>query len=167
MAAPVPFIPKSTRYRLFFDETGNGDLKAAKKDANQRYLSLTGLVVRLDIHNATVAPLLTTLKKDIFGEKNATVVLHRRQIMDKSGIFAALKDDELRAKFDAQFAGLVASIPAVAFTVSIDKEAHLEKYKVWQFSPYHYALTCLLERFVLWLNRLGRSFQHEFDDVLW
>jgi hypothetical protein len=135
VAAPVPFIPESTRYRLFFDETGNGDLKAAKKDANQRYHSLTGLVVRLDIHNATVAPLLTTLKKDIFGEKNATVVLHRREIMDKSGIFAALKDDELRAKFDAQFAGLVASIPAVAFTVSIDKEAHLENIRFGNSVP--------------------------------
>jgi hypothetical protein len=45
-----PFIHASKRYRLFFDETGNGDLHAAKKDQNQRYLSLTGIVVRQDLH---------------------------------------------------------------------------------------------------------------------
>jgi Protein of unknown function (DUF3800) len=41
-----PFVHPSKRYRLFFDETGNGDLRAAKKDQNQRYLSLTGLAIR-------------------------------------------------------------------------------------------------------------------------
>jgi methyl acetate hydrolase len=40
--AQQPFIVPSKRYRLFFDKTGNGDLHAAKKDPNQRYLSLTG-----------------------------------------------------------------------------------------------------------------------------
>jgi hypothetical protein len=29
---------------------------------------------------------------------------------------------------------LVAEVPAPAFTVSIDKTRHLEKYKVWQFT---------------------------------
>jgi len=43
-----PFIHPSKRYRLFFDETGHGDLHAAKKDQNQRYLSLTGLAIRQD-----------------------------------------------------------------------------------------------------------------------
>ena len=75
--------------------------------------------------------------------------------MDRKGVFAALDDDHLRAQFDARFAALVAEVPAPAFTVSIDKQDHLEKYKVWQFSPYHYVMTCLLERFVLWLNRTG------------
>ena len=75
--------------------------------------------------------------------------------MSCDGAFAALKDDHLRSEFDARFAALVAEVPAPAFTVSIDKERHLEKYKVWQFSPYHYVMTCLLERFVQWLARTG------------
>jgi hypothetical protein len=53
------------------------------------------------------------------------------------------------------FAALIAEVPAPAFTVSIDKQRHLERYKVWQFSPYHYVMTCLLERFVQWLERTG------------
>ena len=34
MSDAAPFIHPTKRYRLFFDETGNGDLYAAKKDAN-------------------------------------------------------------------------------------------------------------------------------------
>ena len=149
------FVHPSRRYRLFFDETGNGDLHAAKKDPNQRYLSLTGLVIRQDIHDSTITERLTALKQNIFGEANAAIILHRREIIDREGVFASLRNEGLRSKFDTQFADLVRDLPIPVFTVSIDKQAHLEKYKLWQFSPYHYALTCLLERFVLWLNRTG------------
>jgi hypothetical protein len=155
MADPDRFIRPSKRYRLFFDETGTGDLHAAKKDPNQRYLSLTGVVIRQDIHDGYATRRLTRLKADIFGRTHKSVVLHRREIMSRKGVFAKLNDDHLRAEFDARFAAIIAEIPAPAFTVSIDKQAHLQKYKVWQFSPYHYVLTCLLERFVLWLHRTG------------
>jgi endonuclease III len=154
-ASSNAFIQPSRRYRLYFDETGNGDLHAAKKDPYQRYLSLTGLVIRQDVHDQTITARLTALKRDVFGEGNASVILHKRDIMDRKGVFARLAYSELRAKFDKTFADLVRDLPSPVFTVSIDKQAHLEKYKVWQFSPYHYALTCLLERFVLWLNRTG------------
>lgn len=155
VAALDRFIHPSKRYRLFFDETGNGDLNAAKKDPNQRYLSVTGIVIRQDIHDHYTTRRLTRLKGDIFGNTHKSVVLHRREIMARKGVFAALNDDHLRAQFDARFAALLAEVPAPAFTISIDKQAHLEKYKVWQFSPYHYVMTCLLERFVLWLNSTG------------
>jgi hypothetical protein len=150
-----PFVHASKRYRLYFDETGHGDLRAAKKDPNQRYLSLTGLVIRQDIHDITTTGRLTALKSKIFGQDNKSIILHRREIIDRKGAFAALEDDEVRAEFDAQFAAVVKALSAPAFTVSIDKQAHLEKYKIWQFNPYHYVMTCLLERFVLWLHRTG------------
>lgn len=151
----MTFIHPSKRYRLFFDETGNGDLHAAKKDPNQRYLSVTGLVIRQDIHDRYTTRRLTRLKGDIFELKHKKIVLHRRDIMSRKGAFQAFDADHLRAEFDARFAALIAEVPAPAFTVSIDKQRHLEKYKVWQFSPYHYVMTCLLERFVQWLERTG------------
>jgi hypothetical protein len=147
------FIHPTKRYRLYFDETGTGDLKAHQKDKNQRYLSLTGLVFRQDVHDTTFAIRLSALKRRIF--QTPDVVLHRREIMGRQGIFAVLENDTVRADFDAQFANLVGYLPGPAFTVSIDKQAHLEKYKVWQFDTYHYVLTCLVKRFVLWLNRYG------------
>jgi hypothetical protein len=115
-------------------------------------LSLTGLVIRQDVHD-DVTKRLTALKSNILGEANKSVILHRREVMSREGVFEVLNDDAVRAQFNAQFYALVESLPSPVFTVSIDKQAHLEKYKVWQFNPYHYVLTCLLERFVLWLNR--------------
>lgn len=149
----MTFIHQSRRYRLYFDETGTGDLKAHKKDPNQRYLSLTGLVIRQDIHDTTFSTRLLALKRRIF--ETTDVVLHRREIIDRVGIFAALKNEKLRAEFDTQFLEFVGHLSGPAFTVSIDKQEHLEKYKAWQFDPYHYVLTCLVERYVLWLNRMG------------
>lgn len=147
------FIDPKKRYRLYFDETGTGDLRAHKKDPNQRYLSVTGLVFLQDTHDTTVTERLVALKRQTFGTDK--IVLHRRDIIDAKGGFAVLKDDAVRAKFDAGFADIVQHLPGAgpAFTVSIDKQAHLEKYEKWQFDPYHYVLTCLVERYVHWLRR--------------
>jgi hypothetical protein len=150
---PEAFIRPTRRYRLYFDETGTGDLKAHKKDPNQRYLSVTGLVFRQDIHDSTFTTRVSAFKRRIFGNPN--VILHRRDIIDRVGPFAALNDDTLRTEFNNQFANLIEYLPGPAFTVSIDKEEHVRKYKVWQFDPYHYVLTCLVERFVFWLIRTG------------
>ncbi len=73
--------------------------------------------------------------------------------MDRVGVFSALKDDAVRKDFDAQFLALVGYLPGPAFTVSIDKQAHFEKYAAWHFDPYHYVLTCLVERYLWWLRR--------------
>jgi uncharacterized protein DUF3800 len=149
----MSFVHPTKRYRLYFDETGTGDPKAHRKDSNQRYLSVTGLVFRQDAHDSTFTARVSAFKRRIFNDPN--VVLHRREIMDRVGPFAALDDETLRAEFDSQFADLIEYLPGPAFTVSIDKEEHLQRYKVWRFDPYHYVLTCLVERFVLWLNRTG------------
>jgi hypothetical protein len=147
------FVHPSKRYRLFFDETGNGDLHAVKKDPNQRYLSLTGLAIRQDQHDGDVTTQLNALKQGVFGRTD--IVLHRREIIDAKNDFAILNDAATRIKFDAEFLALVGKLPRPAFTVSIDKQEHLDRYERWQFNPYHYAMTCLLERFVLWLYYSG------------
>jgi hypothetical protein len=147
----MTFITPEKRYRLFFDETGNGDLEAAARNPNERYLSLTGIVIRQDHHDGYVTRRLNLLKKHIFGDDN--VILHRRDIMRKEGVFAILRNDERCREFDARLAAIIAECVSVAFTVSIDKLEHKNKYVVWQHNPYHYLLECLLERFALWLRR--------------
>ena len=149
----MTFVHPTERYRLYFDETGTGDLRAHKKDSNQRYLSLTGIVFRQDVHDTTFTRRVDAFKRRIFGTED--VILHRREIMDRDGVFEILEDSSARADFDAQFADLVRSLRGPAFTVSIDKKAHSEKYMAWQFDPYHYVLTCLVERYIFWLKRYG------------
>ncbi|MGY4366671.1 hypothetical protein ACVW1A_002736 [Bradyrhizobium sp. LB1.3] len=147
----MTFIHPSRRYRLYFDETGTGDLKGHKKDPNQRYLSLTGLVFRQDVHDSTFTARLSALKRRVFN--STEIILHRRDIVDRDGVFSVLEDDATRAAFDAEILDLVGDLPGPAFTVSIDKQAHYEKYAAWHFEPYHYVLTCLVERFLWWLRR--------------
>ena len=153
----MEFVPPSKRFRLYFDETGNGDLHAADKSPNERYLSITGIVIRQDHHDRYVTRRLNLLKTTLLGHSQTSpVVLHRREIMRREGPFAALRNDHVRAEFDARLAAIVAECVAVAFTASIDKKAHKEKYVVWQYSPYHYVMECLVERFVKWLIKHDR-----------
>jgi hypothetical protein len=42
-------------YRLYVDETGNADLRASR-DANHRYLSLTGIAMNLSYAGSVAVP---------------------------------------------------------------------------------------------------------------
>ena len=147
------YVPPGYRYRLYFDETGNGDLRVAKKNPNQRYLSLTGLIIRQDIHDGLVSDQLVRIKREIFGEQS--VVLHRRDIVSRKDIFSRLNDEELRAKFRAKIAELLETAPVTAITVTVDKLALLEVQTQRPFGVYHYVLIWLLALFVKWLDRHG------------
>lgn len=147
----MTFVTPDKRFRLYFDETGNGDMDAAEKHPNERYLSLTGIVIRQDHHDNYVTRRLNLLKDNIFGDRD--VILHRRDIMRKEGVFSVLRNEDRCKEFDARLAAILAECVAAAFTVSIDKLEHRRKYAVWQHNPYHYLLECLLERFTLWLRR--------------
>ena len=150
----MDFVPPNKRFRLFFDETGNGDLHAAEKAPNERYLSVTGVVVRQDTHDGYLTRRLNRLKRDIFGVgESEKLILHRRDIMRKDGRFAVLRNESLRAEFDARVFAIVSECLLTAFTISIDKVAHKQRYSVWQYSPYHYVMECMIERFVRWLER--------------
>jgi len=50
---------------------------------------------------------------------------------------------------------LIEKLPYLAITVMIDKHEHRERYKVWRFNPYHYCMTALVERYVMWLKSKG------------
>jgi hypothetical protein len=142
--------------RLYIDEVGNADLKNAPNDENVRYLSLTGVTTFRSLHDRTIQPAIDQLKTDLFGHGPANpVILHRREIIDRVGPFAVLHDDECRATFDERALRLIENLPFIANTVTIDKAEHVERYGVWHFDPYHYALRCLIERYVLWLKRHG------------
>ena len=142
------------RCHLFIDEVGNGDLKGSAQIDNERYLSLTGLITRLDFYDTKFKPDMLNFKIGIWGEtKGPQIVLHRREIMRKEDDFAILRDDELLGKFNAGLLHLFSSLPYLAHTVVIDKRDHLDTYGTWRFDPYHYCLHVLIERYVLWLKR--------------
>lgn len=143
-------------FRLFIDEVGNGDLKAAATDPNVRYLSLTGVLTSLDRHEQIIQHKLDGLKTRLFGHSSLSpVVLHRRELIRKEGPFSVLRDASVQADFNASMLDLFNTLPYLAITIQIDKKEHLEKYGTWHYDPYHFCLRCIIERYVMYLNSHG------------
>jgi hypothetical protein len=142
------------RCHLFIDEVGNGDLRGASSIDNERYLSLTGIITTLEAYERQFIPQVQSLKEQIFGPEIASrVIFHRREIMRREGVFAALRDEGQKSRFDDGMLKLFQDLPYLVHTVVIDKRDHMETYGVWHFDPYHYCLHILIERYVLWLRR--------------
>jgi hypothetical protein len=145
------------KYRLYIDEVGNSDL-GASLDPNHRYLSLTGVIVSLDYIESHLHPRIEDLKRRYFGSHpDDPIILHRKELVNQRRPFEALRDPDVRAAFDAELMDLLTNGEYVVITAVIDKLDHLNRYREWSYDPYHYCLTVLLERYVLWLR--GRNSQ--------
>jgi hypothetical protein len=141
--------------RLFIDEVGHHDMKSSD-DPAQRYLGLTGVLMDLDYEQGPFTTALNGLKDDIFGRHDFS--FHRRELIDKKpDPFTALQDEATKKRFDAQMMTLIEDSHYRAITAVIDKKEHKERYRVWQFQPYHYCMTVMLERYVLHLDRIGAT----------
>ncbi|MEQ8968276.1 MAG: DUF3800 domain-containing protein [Azospirillaceae bacterium] len=154
MDDPVPVTDNPKRCRMFIDEVGNADLKKSD-DPNVRYLSLTAVVTRQNRDIDTIEPALNAFKAAIFERHHAEVILHRREIVRREGVFAALRDESLRQRFDADLLDLIRTLPYRVMTVTIDKKLHRDRYPKEPLDPYDYCLRALLERYVRWLMRHG------------
>ena len=122
-----------------------------------------GVFMRRDTHDVTLTERMKGIKQDLFGHSETLpVILHRRDMVQGKPPFDILKvDDRIRFEFATRWASLVRETRYLALASAIDKHAHVEKYKVWQYDPYHFCLECLLQRYVYWLHHHG-----EVGDVL-
>lgn len=142
-------------FRLFIDEVGHHNMKSSS-DPNERYLGLTGVIMRVSYADGQFAVALNEIKHQIFGRND--FCLHRREILNrKPEPFTMLAEPAKRQQFDSLILALMEHSKYRVFTVVIDKREHRAKYAVWQFQPYHYCMTVMLERYVRWLDRIGGS----------
>lgn len=139
-------------FRLFIDEVGHANMKSAEHP-NERYLSLTGVIMKIGYESADFAESLKKLKHDIFGTTD--IVLHRTDIVYKRPPFEALRDNDVEARFNRSALDLIANSSYRVITVVIDKFEHKRRYLVWQAYPYHYCMMAMLERYALWLRQAG------------
>lgn len=137
--------------RLFIDEVGNDDVNHPA----ERFLSVTGITTKISSHSRVITPEIELLKANLFGHNPPQwpVVLHRKEIVRRESPFDNLSDPNVNQEWEARILHLIGSLPYIANTVLIDKQAHVQKYDVWKFNPYHYCLRVLIERYVLWLYR--------------
>ena len=142
------------KHRLYVDEVGNSGLGANLKHSNERYLSLTGVIFELDHVDLVVAPQLEALKRRYFKTHvDEPLIFHRKELVNRRYPFHALKNPDVESAFNSDLLDLFESLEYRTITVVIDKHEHLQRYKVWNYDPYHYCQEVLLERFVLWLNQ--------------
>jgi len=137
-------------FRLFIDEFGHHDMKSSD-NPNERYLGLTGIIMRQSYADGEFTEKLNAIKQQTFGRSDFS--LHRREILNATPApYNVLADDKTRKMFDVSLLNLIEASSYRVVTVVIDKREHKTKYMVWHFQPYHYCMTVLLERYVHWLK---------------
>jgi len=143
------------KYRIYIDEVGNPDLESSD-DPNHRFLSLTGIILELDYVKSVLHPQMEVLKAKYFDyHPDEPIVLHRREIVNARPPFQNLSDPDIRSRFDAELLTLLRSWHYTVISVCLDKKRHKEAYTTWRYDPYHYCLEMLLERYVLFLDRMS------------
>jgi hypothetical protein len=141
------------KYRMYVDEVGNADLLSSD-NPNHRFLSLTGVILKLAYVESTVHPQMEALKTAYFSSHpDDPVILHRKELVNRRRPFEALRDPAVNQAFDADLLRYLRAWDYTVISVCLDKQSHRDKYTVWQYDPYHYCLAVLLERFVYFVNR--------------
>jgi len=140
------------KYRLYVDEVGNPNL-GASRNPNNRYLSLTGVILELNYVKTTASPKLEDMKRKYFdSHPDDPVILHRKELVNRKRPFENLRKPKVERAFNSELLDFLKRLEYVVITVVIDKLEHLERYRIWRFDPYHYCLSVLVERYVLWLQ---------------
>lgn len=147
-------------YRMYVDEVGSVEL-GPSIDPNARYLSLTGVILSLEVVRKHLAPEFERLKRTyIEPDTSVRVIFHRSEIVRRRGIFEVLRNKGVREAFDADLMAVLEAVPFTVITVVMDKREHLATYGARAHHPYHYCMEILLERYVLWMedsNNDGRG----------
>ena len=140
------------KYRLYIDEVGNSDL-GASNNPNHRYLSLTGVVFELNYVQHIVFPTIENLKTKYFqSHPDDPIIFHRKELVNKDPPFQNLRNSDVEQAFNQELLEVIRNLDYELFTVVIDKLDHQQRYQTWRFDPYHYCLTVLVERYILWLQ---------------
>lgn len=140
-------------FRIYIDEVGNHDLAHAD-DPNQRFLSLTGVILESGYVMTVLQPEMDLLKRRFFQrDPDEPVVFHRKELVNKRPPFEELRDPQTEMAFNAALLDALRAWQYRVITVAIDKKAHRDRYRVWHYHPYHYCLAVLLERFLMFLGR--------------
>jgi len=139
-------------YRIYIDEVGNHDLTHAD-DPNQRYLSLTGIILESEYALHVLQPEMDEIKRMFFQQDpDVPVIFHRKEMVNKRPPFQSLLNLSIEEKFNIAILTALARWEYRVISIVIDKKAHRDQYQIWHYHPYHYCLSVLLERFLLFLH---------------
>jgi len=135
---------------MYVDENGHETLRGNLENDNNRFLCLTGVIMRLSEHKI-LEQKLNDLKSQIFG--SADIILHRRELISGKPPFEILKDDNIRDNYNSGILKIVSDLQYRVIAILIDKKAHVDKYGILKaHNPYALALEFLMQRYQYWLQ---------------
>jgi len=149
----IIFKKRDTRYRLYIDESGDHTFQLADDD-NHRYLGLLGIWFGAEHAYRAFTESLQALKTQIFKwhPDDPPICLHRRDLIERRGVFGRLKDPSLNTLFEEGLSAVIRDSQFYMTCVVIDKASHRTKTYRQLFHPYHYCAAALLERYAGWLK---------------
>lgn len=140
-------------FRMYVDEVGNDDITHTDDD-NHRFLSLTGVAMKISHARDYLEPQFNSIKTDIFDhDPDTPVIFHRTDIVQKKKHFYVLGDLEKRNAFDARVIGVMNECEYAVITAFIDKRAMLRQQNWSNKHPYNYLMEILVEKYTQFLER--------------
>ena len=109
-------------YRIYVDEVGNHDLTHAD-DPNQRYLSLTGVILESSYTLNVLKPEMDEIKRRFFQrDPDEPVIFHRKEMVNKRPPFDTLRDSDTEQEFNTVLLSALTRWDYNIVTVVIDKK---------------------------------------------
>lgn len=140
-------------YRLYVDEVGTDDITHLTKD-NERYLSLTGLAMKIPAARDDLTPKLDWIKARVFDhDPDNPLIFHRADIVNRKRAFGRLNNDDTRRLFDEAIFRTMNIVDYTIITALIDKQGMINQPNWKNHHPYHYLMGILVEKYVQFLER--------------
>jgi len=140
-------------YRLYVDEVGTDSLTHLEKDKH-RFLSLTGVAMKVSHARDALEPNLNWIKSNVFEhDPDNPIVLHRKEILGLKGPYQILRNDDKKDLFNRAIIRLFASCDYHVITALIDKQWMVKQTHWAKSHPYHYLMEILVEKYVQFLER--------------
>lgn len=146
-------MSKGGHYRLYVDEVGTDDITHLDED-NHRFLSLTGVAIRLSDVRGSLDPNFLWIKTNVFDQDpDEPIIFHRSDIVKRKRRFGVLNDPAKRDLFDRSIKRALVATPYVVITALLDKRGMVNQPAWRNQHPYHYLMEILIEKYVQFLER--------------
>lgn len=146
---------------MYLDEVGVEAMKRFHDD-NFRFLSLTGVVMKINHARDYLAPAFDRIKADIFDQDPDTpICFHRVDIRNRRGPFEPLNSEETREEFDRRILQVMSDADYRVITAIIDKQWMTTQLHWQQTHPYHFLMEIIVEKYARYLERM-----HSVGDIM-
>ena len=155
---------KKPYLRMYVDENGHHNLREDLTNNNNRYLCLTGIVMKMSEHD-NLTEKLNALKLKYFDSTD--VILHRHELIPARYPFESLKNDLIRDNFNTDLLRIITDHRYGVISVVIDKKALVDKYTILKaYDPYALALEYLMQRYQYWIQEYIMINDHIYGDIM-